>query len=116
MGKTILFNGKDHGFTEFFPVLPKPRFTLGKTWVKVKYQPWGQAAKKMKIDTALPRFCWYFVQGTLALLPNVSTLGSTGNPLEAQGFNKICKVTLKVKLLMFFLQKAKFRVIQSLQN
>ena len=40
MDKTILLKGKNRGFTQFFPVLPKQRFTLGKTWVKLRCQPW----------------------------------------------------------------------------
>ena len=33
MSKTVLFNGKNQSFTQFFPVLPKRRFKLGKTQV-----------------------------------------------------------------------------------
>ena len=33
MSKTILFNGKKEDFIQFFSVLPKQRFTVGKTQV-----------------------------------------------------------------------------------
>ena len=39
MGKTVLFCGKIRGFIQFFPVLPKQRFTLGKTWVNSDANP-----------------------------------------------------------------------------
>ena len=39
MGKTVLFNGKNRGFTQFFPVLPKQRFALDKTWANSGANP-----------------------------------------------------------------------------
>ena len=55
MGKTILFNEKNRGFTQFFPVLPKQRFTLGEILDKTQVPTLHMARSFMTalIDTRI---------------------------------------------------------------